>query len=105
MREKILGFPSKEDYLDLEDPIPRFILTMKHHRINRYLESFKIASQLVSNREFLEFIDDGGYENPLLWLSDGWSWLNENSVHQPIVLGEKRQLMVRVHTLRTNTTR
>ena len=51
---------------------------------NRYLESFKIASQLVSNREFLEFIDDGGYENPLLWLSDGWSWVRENSVHHPL---------------------
>ena len=56
---------------------------------NRYLESFKIASQLVSNREFLEFVDDGGYENPLLWLSDGWSWLNENRVHSPLYWEKK----------------
>ena len=43
-----------------------------------------MASQLVSSEEFLEFIDDGGYENPLLWLSDGWSWVRENNVHHPL---------------------
>lgn len=33
---------------------------------------FKIASRPISNGEYLQFIDDGGYRNPLLWLSDGW---------------------------------
>ena len=55
----------------------------------RYLENYKMASQLVSSKEFLEFIDDGGYENPLLWLSDGWSWVRENSVHHPLYWRKK----------------
>jgi ergothioneine biosynthesis protein EgtB len=35
---------------------------------------FQIASQPVSNDEWIEFIDGGGYEDPMLWLSDGWAW-------------------------------
>jgi len=33
---------------------------------------FQIAQRLVTNREYLAFIDDGGYDRPELWLSQGW---------------------------------
>jgi len=36
------------------------------------LSPFEIASRQVTNREFLEFIEDDGYRMPELWLSDGW---------------------------------
>jgi ergothioneine biosynthesis protein EgtB len=37
------------------------------------LQPVKLGRQLVSNGEWLEFIEDGGYLNPALWLSDGWT--------------------------------
>ena len=37
-----------------------------------YLRPFEIANRLVTAREYVEFMDDGGYHRPDLWLSDGW---------------------------------
>ena len=37
------------------------------------LQPFKLADRLVTNAEWLEFMQDGGYRDPLIWLSDGWS--------------------------------
>jgi ergothioneine biosynthesis protein EgtB len=36
------------------------------------LQPFRIASRPVTNAEYLEFMQDGGYRRPELWLSDGW---------------------------------
>lgn len=38
-----------------------------------YVEPFRFAARLVTNGEYLAFIDDRGYSRPELWLSDGWN--------------------------------
>lgn len=38
-----------------------------------WLEDFALADRLVTNGEFLEFVEGGGYSDPLLWLSNGWA--------------------------------
>jgi ergothioneine biosynthesis protein EgtB len=37
------------------------------------IQPMRIAKSLVTNRQWLEFIADGGYATPTLWLSDGWT--------------------------------
>ncbi len=39
------------------------------------LHSYALADRLITNAEYRQFMDDGGYKNPQLWLSDGWAWL------------------------------
>lgn len=45
-------------------------------RHKRYLEPYALASRLVTNAEFLAFMEAGSYQNPSLWLSEGWAWLH-----------------------------
>ena len=55
---------------------------MGNHRV--FLESFSISKSLVTNQEFIEFIEDGGYENPYNWLDDGWFWVQKNNMKHPL---------------------
>lgn len=48
-----------------------------------YLEDFKIRNSLVSNAEFLEFINAGSYNNVLLWHAEAWDWLKTNNIKHP----------------------
>ncbi|MEO1220867.1 MAG: ergothioneine biosynthesis protein EgtB [Pseudomonadota bacterium] len=52
------------------------------HRV--LLEPFALASSLVTNGEWEEFVADGGYRTPSLWLSDGLAWMRENSITAPL---------------------
>jgi gamma-glutamyl hercynylcysteine S-oxide synthase len=45
--------------------------------------AFEIASRKVSNGDFLEFIDAGGYQNEKLWTDAGWKFIKENKLDAP----------------------
>jgi ergothioneine biosynthesis protein EgtB len=49
-----------------------------------FLHDFAISRNTVTNAEFIEFIEDGGYENFNLWHSEGWDWVNQNAVNAPL---------------------
>ena len=49
-----------------------------------YLTDFALSNRLVTNKEFQSFIDDGGYQRPELWLSDGWDTVQKNQWKQPL---------------------
>lgn len=49
-----------------------------------FLHAFEIASEPVTNREFIEFIDAGGYEQFAHWLDEGWAWVNNNRIKHPL---------------------
>ena len=49
-----------------------------------YLEPFRLASRLATNAEYLEFMRDGGYSTPTLWLSDGWDTVRANQWTGPL---------------------
>ncbi|HUF27707.1 MAG TPA: ergothioneine biosynthesis protein EgtB [Gemmatimonadaceae bacterium] len=52
------------------------------HRV--YVDAFRLASRLVTNTEFLGFIEDGGYRRPELWLSSGWAVVQEREWEAPL---------------------
>jgi ergothioneine biosynthesis protein EgtB len=54
---------------------PRHEVLMYDHRL---------ADRFVTNEEYLDFIESGGYDNPALWLSDGWALINRENLSHPL---------------------
>jgi ergothioneine biosynthesis protein EgtB len=52
------------------------------HRV--FVAAFEFASRPVNNGEYLRFIEDGGYNRPELWLSDGWAARQRNGWAAPL---------------------
>ena len=49
-----------------------------------YIQPFEISKALVTNKEYIEFIEAGGYQDFNLWLDEGWHWVNNNKVQSPL---------------------
>ena len=49
-----------------------------------WLEDYALHGTPVTAGQFLDFIADGGYRNPALWLSDGWDWVQREGVAHPL---------------------
>ncbi|MRX47518.1 ergothioneine biosynthesis protein EgtB [Pedobacter puniceum] len=49
-----------------------------------YLQPFYLAADLVSNQEYLNFIDAGGYQDFRFWHQEGWDWVHKNQIKAPL---------------------
>ncbi|PWS29456.1 ergothioneine biosynthesis protein EgtB [Pedobacter yonginense] len=55
---------------------------LNRHKV--YLNAFSISTTLITNAEYLEFIDAGGYQNFNYWHAEGWDWVKTNHVVSPM---------------------
>lgn len=53
-------------------------------RHTELLYPHRLATRLVSNREYLEFMQDGGYDRSELWLADGWHHIHRQGWRNPL---------------------
>ena len=53
-----------------------------HHDFDVW--DFKAAKYLVSNKEYLQFIEDNGYHKENLWSAEGWNWLKFSNADNPL---------------------
>ncbi|MFT5883651.1 MAG: ergothioneine biosynthesis protein EgtB [Arcticibacterium sp.] len=49
-----------------------------------YLHSCEISKCLVTNGEYITFIESGAYQKPELWLDEGWAWVKANKTEKPL---------------------
>lgn len=49
-----------------------------------FVQDFALEKRLVTNAEFLEFMQDGGYDNYRWWLSEGWEWRKTEHIEAPM---------------------
>ena len=57
-------------------------------RHDALLHEHRIGTRLVTNGEFREFVTNGGYAEPTLWLSDGWAVVNQEGWNRPLYWSE-----------------
>jgi ergothioneine biosynthesis protein EgtB len=77
---------------------PAFAYDNEGPRHRELVQSCEIADRLITNAEYAEFIEDGGYRRPELWLSEGWATVRENAWCGPLYW-EQQDRAWRVFTL------
>jgi ergothioneine biosynthesis protein EgtB len=75
-----IGFDGEGFHFDNEKPL--------HTALN---PDYFLANRLVSNSEWLEFINDGGYKNFKWWLDAGWAWLQAHQISAPLYWNKKTE--------------
>jgi len=82
---------SKKGFVSIDDGIYsighkgdgyHFDNELGQHKV--YLHAFEIAKGLVTNGEFMEFMEAGAYSNFKYWLDEGWTWVNSNNITSPL---------------------
>ena len=73
--EGVVEIGASEDGFAFDAERPR-------HKV--FLAPHRLANRRVTNKEWREFIDDGGYRTPALWLSDGWAWVQQQGISAPL---------------------
>jgi ergothioneine biosynthesis protein EgtB len=74
----------REGVVDIGATDQGFAFDSERPRHQVILTSHEIANRKVTNGEWREFVQDGGYRNPALWLSDGWAWVQQEQVTAPL---------------------
>jgi ergothioneine biosynthesis protein EgtB len=49
-----------------------------------YIQAFEISRDLITNAEFLEFMNDGGYQDFRHWHAEGWDWVQQSQAKAPL---------------------
>lgn len=63
---------------------PEFAFDNERPRHPVWVQPFELATRVVCNADYLAFIEDGGYERPELWLSDGWDTCSREGWRAPL---------------------
>ena len=89
--EKIASGPIKNEWIPIDAGIyeigfegDSFCFDNELNRHKVYLDDFSICSELVTNKEYLEFINAGGYNNYVYWHMEGWEWVKTNQISSPM---------------------
>lgn len=75
MEEGVYGIGHDSDTFCYDNELGR-------HKV--YLAPYQISNTLVTNGDYLEFIEAGGYQRFDIWHAEGWDWVNQNQVAAPL---------------------
>ncbi|GMN05913.1 ergothioneine biosynthesis protein EgtB [Croceitalea sp. MTPC5] len=74
----------REGVYDIGHSTQEFCYDNELGRHKVYLHDFEISNKLVTNGEYVAFIQANGYQRHDLWHAEGWDWINQNNITQPM---------------------
>jgi ergothioneine biosynthesis protein EgtB len=74
----------REGVVEIGAPNAGFAFDCERPRHRVFLSPHRLATRRVANSEWREFVEDGGYRTPTLWLSDGWTWAEQEGIEAPL---------------------
>ena len=82
--EPLAWLPGHEGVVQIGALDQGFAFDCERPRHDAILTPHQVAARAVTNREWSEFVADGGYSTPSLWLSDGWAWVQQEKIAAPL---------------------
>ena len=82
--ESLSWLPGREGMVEIGASGDGFAFDCERPRHRALLGPHAIANRCVTNGEWQQFIADGGYRDPKLWLSEGWDWVQANAIQRPL---------------------
>jgi ergothioneine biosynthesis protein EgtB len=74
----------KEGLVEVGHHNDDFAYDNERPRHKHYLYPFAISQSLVTNGDFLAFLEDSGYSQAKYWLSQGWDWVKQANIKHPL---------------------
>jgi ergothioneine biosynthesis protein EgtB len=71
--EYFIGYNGEDFHFDNEEGL---------HKV--FLHKYQISDRLITNREYMEFINSGGYKDFRYWLQEGFEFINTNKIQSPL---------------------
>ncbi|MGB3591682.1 MAG: ergothioneine biosynthesis protein EgtB [Nonlabens sp.] len=91
VRNEVLVEDEKLEYISIPEGIhqighegDQFAYDNESPRHRVFLEPFSICNRLVTNQQWLDFMEARGYSNALLWHTEGWDWVKKNNTNSPM---------------------
>jgi ergothioneine biosynthesis protein EgtB len=82
--EPLSWHSGREGIVEIGAPGNDFAFDSERPRHCVFLARHQLANRRVTNKEWREFIDAGGYRTPTLWLSEGWEWVQREGIASPL---------------------
>ena len=82
--EPLAWIAGREGLVEIGALAAQFAFDCERPRHKALLHPHRIANRCVTNGEWADFVADGGYTNPALWLSEGWDWVRREKIAAPL---------------------
>jgi ergothioneine biosynthesis protein EgtB len=86
--EPLAWLAGRSGPVEIGAPREGFAFDAERPRHAVLLHPHALASRPVSNGEWRQFMAEGGYATPSLWLSDGWAWVQRDGIRAPLYWDE-----------------